>query len=753
MGAFSQPEVPRSGYLKTKYAYSPLGLDPPEIRLITLEPGQRDDPIECKVQIFEFDDDLYGCYDTLSYAWGSRTNKQSINVNGNPNFMIRYNLWLALCHIRDENKALTLWVDAICLDQNNSVEKTEQVGKIGDIYKRCGMCRIWLGDLPEPMKPHAASALELLKIFDKHSLPTDGERAEDGISDEQGTDAGRKHQADRDILSKLFSSQTHSTPEPGEDFTGDFVLDFAEERTWMYVKTEYEPHFEALTALFELEWWKRTWVIQELVLPPKIQLLFAGQSFSYGTLKNVVEGFTRNFTMGCSRDNDHNRSVSLQGPGFNAYMAIEERIESMVFAREQLRTQPTTFTQLRRRFCGSQVSWKRDSFYAFLGIVTNKSFIRPDYTLSLRTAITQAVFSCIKSEHDGADLLFGERLFRAQDPYMRLHVPSWVSDACFCTLPPKWATIERRRLRIYSSFASTSSNQRRKTFIKYLKMSKNGILIASSRHVATIDDIGPVFMIDKEENMFLVWAVIEAWMGMVGVHVGNKKESEKSEIETSEKYKAFWSTMINNPVEKVEKDLSYGRPTTDGELSIYSRLRTLWRLFEATLRAAKFPDDWEALKFREYNDTTQHEMGIDPPNMHEWSWMPEPRIIYHLFNCLWERRLFMTGDKHFGLASRNARKGDEIHVIPGCPAPFILRRLGSNISNPNTQLGEWDTDSLPQYMVVGNGYFHGFMGGDEVEENGSEEEEDEEKRDENEGGEETGAGRKKGIEYNEIALH
>ncbi|KAK4162701.1 hypothetical protein QBC43DRAFT_355930 [Cladorrhinum sp. PSN259] len=81
----------------------------------------------------------------------------------------------------------------------------------------------------------------------------------------------------------------------------------------------------------------------------------------------------------------------------------------------------------------------------------------------------------------------------------------------------------------------------------------------------------------------------------------------------------------------------------------------------------------------------------------------EPKLIYHLLTCLWERQLFVTeledGVEHIGLAPRHAAIGDEIHVIPDCPAPFILRRLdhGSDESSAGRgkfEVGDWKTDTL-----------------------------------------------------------
>jgi hypothetical protein len=139
---------PGPGYMETGFEYASLKLDPlklapSEIRLLTLKPGVEPAPIECTVQICSFDDPLYGTYDALSYAWGSKDEQQLITVGRNSEFKIRKNLWLALKRIRDATEERKLWVDAVCINQSCPKEKGEQLGNIEGIYRRCKTCIIW----------------------------------------------------------------------------------------------------------------------------------------------------------------------------------------------------------------------------------------------------------------------------------------------------------------------------------------------------------------------------------------------------------------------------------------------------------------------------------------------------------------------------------------------------------------------------------------------------------------------------------
>jgi hypothetical protein len=480
--------------------------------------------------------------------------------------------------------------------------------------------------------------------------------------------------------SKHFSKIDAQDPQDPNKRLNCFKHDQETNRT--DVSSEFVAHFEALNALLALSWWKRTWTIQELALPAKVQLLYATFELPYETLKNSVRGLIHHLYSNCCKE----FRLRLLGLGFDSFLTVEEKLDPMVFTREKrMEKEPVTFSQLRKRFCGSEVSWKRDFFYGFLGIAADGTFLQPSYTIPLRTAITEATFGCIKNEKGGVELLLGERLFRSRDRYTRLHMPSWVSDGCFCTFPPRWAMMERRRLNIYSSFASSAVTPTlQQQLVGDLAMSKNGILITGSWRVGKINGVGSVF--DDSDNWYGGPLIIQQWMGMAGIEPTSWPEEPPKKGNVMD---VFWRTMINDSREADEKHLSYQRLAGDGEAD-YQILQGMLKELKREMEAGNA----ESLRLSSHNAVVSK----------------YPEITYHLLTCLWRRRLFITEDERIGLAPEDAEKGDEIHIIPGCPAPFILRSL--EVPNGFGLLGDRDTDKLPQYMVIGNGFFHGFMGGE-----------------------------------------
>ncbi|CAM1511935.1 Fc.00g094480.m01.CDS01 [Cosmosporella sp. VM-42] len=90
-------------------------------------------------------------YEALSYTWGTADSPQTAEVVPQADspisrtLRIQQNLASALKHMRYTDKPRTLWVDAICINQNDVPEKNTQVPRMADIYRLADHVVIWLG--------------------------------------------------------------------------------------------------------------------------------------------------------------------------------------------------------------------------------------------------------------------------------------------------------------------------------------------------------------------------------------------------------------------------------------------------------------------------------------------------------------------------------------------------------------------------------------------------------------------------------
>ena len=105
----------------------------------------RASPLRVTMANFLRDDKHCPPYIALSYVWGNAKNTRPILVNGHV-LEIGENLYAALMHLRIVLPASALfWIDAICINQNDIQERSEQVGHMREIYSNASEVVVWLG--------------------------------------------------------------------------------------------------------------------------------------------------------------------------------------------------------------------------------------------------------------------------------------------------------------------------------------------------------------------------------------------------------------------------------------------------------------------------------------------------------------------------------------------------------------------------------------------------------------------------------
>ncbi|KAL9024164.1 MAG: hypothetical protein Q9196_006719 [Gyalolechia fulgens] len=90
---------------------------------------------------------VWGDYLALSYTWGNQADQRDIRVNGEP-LLVSENLEACLRVLRSKQYARfgwKFWIDAICINQRDIVERADQVKRMREIYTRAWTPIIWLG--------------------------------------------------------------------------------------------------------------------------------------------------------------------------------------------------------------------------------------------------------------------------------------------------------------------------------------------------------------------------------------------------------------------------------------------------------------------------------------------------------------------------------------------------------------------------------------------------------------------------------
>ncbi|KAG8160189.1 hypothetical protein KVR01_009725 [Diaporthe batatas] len=110
-----------------------LPVEARSIRLLHLDAGQHDDPIRFSLDSVSLDSNPR--YEAISYCWGSHNSRQDVSCMGIP-MSITTSLGGALREFRHSFMQRILWVDGICIKQDDENEKTCQVRLMQEIYAK-----------------------------------------------------------------------------------------------------------------------------------------------------------------------------------------------------------------------------------------------------------------------------------------------------------------------------------------------------------------------------------------------------------------------------------------------------------------------------------------------------------------------------------------------------------------------------------------------------------------------------------------
>jgi hypothetical protein len=149
----------------SKYQYRPLnyGLGQ-EIRLVVLHPGKEPDEITCDIVHVNLLDDPV--YEAVSYTWATANGDASmvghISCRGRT-IPVTDNCKSLLTCLRRPGLKRTVWIDAICIDQGNTVERNHQVRMMATIYSNASQVVAYLGSEHEDARASTTRVMKYLE--------------------------------------------------------------------------------------------------------------------------------------------------------------------------------------------------------------------------------------------------------------------------------------------------------------------------------------------------------------------------------------------------------------------------------------------------------------------------------------------------------------------------------------------------------------------------------------------------------------
>ncbi|KAH8665064.1 heterokaryon incompatibility protein-domain-containing protein [Tricladium varicosporioides] len=399
------------------FQYRPLDTRRRKIRLLHVAPGAPADPLFCSLEHVSLLDKP--TYTALSYRWGGPL--KNIHI-GDCIFKVTSNLEAALRQIRGRERAITLWVDAICINQDDkngedkqaAKEKSQQVAMMGEIYSTASKVFVWLGPASEDsylamMKIGEAGRIALeshLRIIHE----TDQKRWVPMLNEDPGMCAG---------LDQLLRGGTGG---PGLSIGG---------------KDSTFP-LQPIKGLMARDWWSRIWVIQELAL---------AQEADFGCGNAVVPAYE--FCAGLNLFGIYRAIIIWQaatkgvkyGSGPSEELAdIDLRPFRMIEGYRCPEKKPLydlvrkTSTSASLLEGNIEATDPRDKIFALWGLASDaeEQEFQPDYDKSCTDVYTEAALAFIRAGHMD---IFSMCQGMPQSPEL-LHLPSWVPDFSTRKLTP-----------------------------------------------------------------------------------------------------------------------------------------------------------------------------------------------------------------------------------------------------------------------------------------------------------------------------
>jgi hypothetical protein len=117
------------------------------IRVLTIQGARQPDAqIQGNISVAHLDATNLSRFSALSYVWGSPGDDALSILCGGIIVPVLPNLFSALRELRNKLGTFTIWVDAVCINQDDDRDKERQIPLMAEIYTKSEYVYVWLGD-------------------------------------------------------------------------------------------------------------------------------------------------------------------------------------------------------------------------------------------------------------------------------------------------------------------------------------------------------------------------------------------------------------------------------------------------------------------------------------------------------------------------------------------------------------------------------------------------------------------------------
>jgi hypothetical protein len=594
-------------------------LSPGYIRILEILPGSETEAVKCHLIYVRLAEKP--SYEALSYCWGDPTNPKPITVD-NAQLLVTANLHAALYHLRKRTESRHIWIDAVCINQTHDEEKGQQVQMMRQIY--CGACRtvVWLGVGTEATSqgfkliPRLANVLKL--------------------KEEMGDSTFLQRTSSRDL-------------------------------SFFNLPPRYHYNWRNFLAGFDLPYFTRIWIIQEVVVSSEIEVICGSASVTWDTFIDAIIACDRLNIRTMNDDGNWRKPWKIELARQSLKEGIYENLLGIL---------------VRYRPC--HATDPRDKIFALLGLVDpneeRENIIVPEYRKDFTVEDAYISLACsILGTSGNLDLLS----VPGAPTTLQSILPSWVPDwsAPSHVVPfISFSTPEK----FYSSLGTISHpilrQKRRSVGIQGHIVDSVDVVgmvsseyIQDSEQILTLIQLLRLMMRTIYENCKDAWA----WMNWETI---TEARSNRKYITGEDMLEAYWMTFMGGLMPDDVNTWKEYRALLE-QMVWEQRLPTYLHLHHSSYTYAP------AMAFLNFAIAFLYALGIYGSRMYS------PNIRSPSLDLSQNRRMFTTRGRYIGLGPKAMKFGDKIALCKGARVPLIIRR-----------------DAL-EYRLIGDCYIHGMMYG------------------------------------------
>jgi len=210
---------------------------PTTIRVLHVHPAPETDLLTCSLEHCDLDNNQE--YEAVSYVWGDSDLSCSLTCDSKVTPVTR-SLHEVLLRVRLPDRRRTVWIDGLCINQTDDVEKSHQVQLMQRVFRNAHRVLVWLG--PDP-HDFARDAFDICVTLGQQDL--DSEELETALT-----------------RINLFMDK-------------------------------YPGKWYSFRALPQIPWWGRVWIIQEFALAKELLFMWGTEESQWTHINLAISNLSK----------------------------------------------------------------------------------------------------------------------------------------------------------------------------------------------------------------------------------------------------------------------------------------------------------------------------------------------------------------------------------------------------------------------------------------------------------------------------